>query len=133
MLLYKHMENNFCLWLFAEFIQTQKRHPTSLYKISNLTWGLLVKSSQRFSCQLNSSVTYFKWNISHLLLQLLGYNELYLVHTQLFYKPDFTFILFYLTLFQFHFNLYSILTLFFCQIGVYYKWLLSFDVYCLFL
>ena len=54
-LVYKFTENYCCLWLFSEFIQTQKRYPTSLDKISILTWRLLVISSEHFSCELNSS------------------------------------------------------------------------------
>ena len=45
-LVYKFTENYCRSRLFsADFIQTQKRHPTSLDKIPILTWKLLVKSS----------------------------------------------------------------------------------------
>ena len=37
-LVYKFTENYCHLRLFSEFIQTQKRYPTSLDKIHNLTW-----------------------------------------------------------------------------------------------
>ena len=43
--LLKLTENYFCLRLFSEFIQTQKRYPASLDKIRILTWKLLVTSS----------------------------------------------------------------------------------------
>ena len=46
-LAFKINENNCRLWFFAEFIQTQKRYPTCLDKISILTWGLLVISSKK--------------------------------------------------------------------------------------
>ena len=42
---YKFTENYCRLRLFSEFIQTQKRYPTSLDKIRILTWKLLVISS----------------------------------------------------------------------------------------
>ena len=41
-LVYKFTENFCPSWLFSEFIQTQKRYPTSLDKIPTLTWKLLV-------------------------------------------------------------------------------------------
>ena len=63
-LVYKFTENNCCLRLLFEFIQTQKRHPTSLEKISILTWKLLVISSQNFLCELNSQIIYSLQNIS---------------------------------------------------------------------
>ena len=44
-LVYKFTENCCCSWLFSEFIQTQKRYPTSLDKIRILTWKLLVISN----------------------------------------------------------------------------------------
>ena len=43
-LLYKFHENYGRLRLFSEFIQTQKRYPTSLDKIRILNWKLLVIS-----------------------------------------------------------------------------------------
>ena len=52
--IYKFTENHCRLRLFSEFIQTQKRYPTSLDKIRILTWKLLVISSWNFSCELNS-------------------------------------------------------------------------------
>ena len=64
-LFYKSTENNCCLQLFSEFIQTQKRYPTSLDKICILTWKLIVISSQTFPCELNSQWTYFLQNISY--------------------------------------------------------------------
>ena len=36
-LVYKFTENYCCPWLFSEFIQSQKRHPTSVDKIRILT------------------------------------------------------------------------------------------------
>ena len=45
-LVYKFAENNCRLQLCSEFIQTQKRYPTSLDKIRILTWKLLVISGQ---------------------------------------------------------------------------------------
>ena len=42
---YKFTENNCHSQLFSQFIQTQKRYPTSLDKIRILTWKLLVISS----------------------------------------------------------------------------------------
>ena len=42
-------KNNCHLQLFSNFIQTQKRYPTTLDKIRILTWKLLVISSQNFS------------------------------------------------------------------------------------
>ena len=53
-LAYKFTENYCRLRLFSEFIQTQKRYPTSLNKIRIVTWELLVISSEDFSCDLNS-------------------------------------------------------------------------------
>ena len=47
-LVYKFTENYCRLRLFSEFIQTQKRYPTSLGKICILTWKLLVISSNIF-------------------------------------------------------------------------------------
>ena len=44
-LVYKFTENYYPSRLFSEFIQTQKRYPTSLDKIRILTWKLLVISS----------------------------------------------------------------------------------------
>ena len=43
-LVYKFTENYCRLRLFSEFIQTQKRYPTSLDKIRILTWKLIVIS-----------------------------------------------------------------------------------------
>ena len=48
------IDNNCCSRLFPEFIQTQKRYPTSLDKMSILTQKWLAISSQNFSCWLNS-------------------------------------------------------------------------------
>ena len=56
-LVYKFNDNNCLLRLFSEFIQTQKRYPTSLDKISILTWKAPVISSQNFSSELNSQRT----------------------------------------------------------------------------
>ena len=53
-LAYKFTENICRSRLFFEFIHTQKRYPTSLDKISILTWKLFVIPSQNFSCELNS-------------------------------------------------------------------------------
>ena len=69
-LFYKSTENNCCLQLFSEFIQTQKRYPTPLDKICILTWKLIVISSQTFPCELNSQRTYFLQNISYPSLSL---------------------------------------------------------------
>ena len=69
-LVYKFNENNYCLRLFFKFIQTQKRYPTSLDKISILTWKLLIILSQNFSCELNSQRTYSLQNISSMSLLL---------------------------------------------------------------
>ena len=69
-LVYKFTENYYPSRLFSEFIQTQKRYPTSLDKICILTWKLLVISSWNFSCELNSKRTYSLQNISYLLLRL---------------------------------------------------------------
>ena len=44
---------NCSLRYFVKIIQTQKRYPTSLDKISILTWMLIVISSQNFSYKLN--------------------------------------------------------------------------------
>ena len=44
-LVYKFTKNYCCSWLFSEFIQTQRRYPTSLDKIRILTWKLLALSS----------------------------------------------------------------------------------------
>ena len=57
------------LWLFSEFLQTQKRYPKSLDKGAILNCRLLVLSRQKFSCQLNSPRTHFFRNISYLLLR----------------------------------------------------------------
>ena len=54
-IVYKIAENNCRFLLFTNFIQTQKRHPTSLDKTSILTGRLLFTSSQNFSCERNSS------------------------------------------------------------------------------
>ena len=43
-LVYKFTENCCRLGFFSEFIQTQKRYPTSLNKIRTLTWKLLISS-----------------------------------------------------------------------------------------
>ena len=53
-LVYKFTENYYPSRLFSEFIQTQKRYPTSLDKICILTWKLLVISSWNFPGELNS-------------------------------------------------------------------------------
>ena len=52
-LVYKFTKNYCHSWLFSEFIQTQKRYPTSFDKIHNLTWKLLVISNENFSSELN--------------------------------------------------------------------------------
>ena len=69
-LVFKFTENNCCLRLSTEFIQTQKRYPTSLDKISILIWKLFIISGQIFSSELNSQWTYSFQNISYLSLQL---------------------------------------------------------------
>ena len=66
-LVYKFTEN---LQLSTEFIQTQKRYPSCLNKISILTWKLFTISSQNVSCELNYQRTYSLQNISYLSLQL---------------------------------------------------------------
>ena len=43
-LAYKFTED-YCSWLFSEFIQTEKRYPTSFDKIRIVTWKLLAISS----------------------------------------------------------------------------------------
>lgn len=62
---YKTTESNCCLQLFANFIKTQLRYPSSLGKISILTWKLLIISSQNLPFELNSSRTYSTWYISY--------------------------------------------------------------------
>ena len=57
-LVYKFTKNNCRFWRFFVFIQTKRRYPTSLDKISILTWKLLFISSQNFSCELNSQRNY---------------------------------------------------------------------------
>ena len=52
------------------FIQTQKRYPTSLDKISILNWRLLITSNENFSIELKSSKIYTLKNISYLSLRL---------------------------------------------------------------
>ena len=69
-LVYKFAENNCLLQLFSEFIQTQKRYPTSLDKIRILTWKLLVIAGQNCLCELDSQRTYSLQNISYLSLRL---------------------------------------------------------------
>ena len=69
-IVYKIAENNCRFLLFTNFIQTQKRHPTSLDKTSILTGRLLFTSSQNFSCERNSSGTHSLWNILFLSLWL---------------------------------------------------------------
>ena len=59
----KITKNNCCSLLFTEFIQTQKRHPTSIDKVSILIWRLHVISRQKFSFELNSTRTYSLCNI----------------------------------------------------------------------
>ena len=44
-LVYKFTKNYCCLQLISEFIQTEKSYPTSLDKVSVLTWKLLITSS----------------------------------------------------------------------------------------
>ena len=72
-LIYKFTENNCRLPCAcdSEFIQTQKRHPTSIDKISIPIWKLFASSSQKLSCELYSQRTYSLQNISHLSLRLL--------------------------------------------------------------
>ena len=53
-LVYKFTENYCCLRFFSEFIQTQKRYPTSLDKVGILIWKQLVLLSYNFFCELNS-------------------------------------------------------------------------------
>ena len=55
---FKITKNNFNLWYFTEFIQTQKRYATSLDKIIILTEKLLIPNVN-FSCLLSSLRTYF--------------------------------------------------------------------------
>ena len=55
----KTTKNNCRSRHFTVFIQTQKRHPTSFHKIRILTEKLLLISRQKFSCDINSSGTYF--------------------------------------------------------------------------
>ena len=69
---YKIRENNCHLRYFAEFMQTQKTYTTSIDKISTLTWILLAMSNQKYSDELNFSVTYSLRNISDLPLRLYG-------------------------------------------------------------
>ena len=69
-LVYKFIETNCHLRLFSEFIQTQKRYPTSLDKISVLTQKLLAILSQNFSYEINSQRTYSLQNISYLSMRL---------------------------------------------------------------
>ena len=59
-------ENNCRKRLFTKFIQTQKKYPAPMDKISILTWRLFVILSQNFSCERNSSRTYSLQNISYL-------------------------------------------------------------------
>ena len=77
-LVYKITENSSLLWLFAEFIQSQKRYPVSYNEISILTWRLLVTWIQNFSSDLYFSGAYSLQNISYLSVQLKGrsYNQL---------------------------------------------------------
>ena len=67
---YKFTENNCCLQLSTDFIQTQKRYSTSLDKISNLTWKLFIISSHNFSSKLNFQWIYPLQNILYLSLRL---------------------------------------------------------------
>ena len=67
---YKFTKKYCRLQLFSKLIQTQKKYPTSLDKISIITWKLLFISSQIFSCELNLKRTYSLQNISYLLLWL---------------------------------------------------------------
>ena len=53
-LVYKFTENYCRLRIFSEFIQNQKKYPTSLDKMHILTWKLLVIASWNTSCELNS-------------------------------------------------------------------------------
>ena len=69
-LIYKLTENYCHSQLFSKFIQTQKRYPTFLDKISILTWKLFVMSSQSLPCKLNSQRTYSFQNIWCLSLRL---------------------------------------------------------------
>ena len=57
LLVYKLAEKHCRLRLFSEFVQTQKRYPTSFDKLIILTWKLLVTSSQIFTCELKSRRT----------------------------------------------------------------------------
>ena len=47
-LVYKFTENYCRSWLFSEFIQTQKRYPTSLDKIRILTWKYFLYQAKVF-------------------------------------------------------------------------------------
>ena len=85
-------ENSCCLRLFVDFIQTQKRYPISLNKISIRSWKVLVISRQNFSCELNRLRSFFLRNISCLSQWLNVYFEcrdllfctnLLLIHFQL--------------------------------------------------
>ena len=53
-LVYKFTENSQIYRLFSQFIQNQKRYPTSLDKMRSLTWKLLVMSSQIFPWELTT-------------------------------------------------------------------------------
>ena len=64
-LVYKFTDNSCHSRLFSDFIQTEKRYPTSLDKIIILTWKLLDISSQTLSCKLNSQGSY-SLQISHI-------------------------------------------------------------------
>ena len=72
-LAYKFTENDCRLQLFLEFIQTRKRYPTYLDKISVLTWKLLVISCQNFPCNLNSQITFSLQDTSYLSPRLWKY------------------------------------------------------------
>ena len=87
-LVYKIMENNCLSQLFPEFIQTQRRYPTSLNKISILNWTLVIVSSQNFSFELNSSRTFSSWSVSYisLWLQVQWHISLFLIENNLFPK-----------------------------------------------
>ena len=67
---YQIIKNNCCSRLFTKFVQTQKKYPTFLDKLSILTRRIFVISSQNVCCERNSSRTNLLWNISYLLLRL---------------------------------------------------------------
>ena len=63
-LLNKFSQNYCRSRIFYQFIQTQKRYPTSIDKVCILAWKRLVISCSRFCCELNSQKNYSSQNIS---------------------------------------------------------------------